>query len=606
MVALVIPRMRNVLLLALLGNLSVGCSKSAPAAASANTVRQSECEVPVTVDGGEPETIGPPMTALRQLRRMTLVTTNRFPTREKITALAALTDASAQDAFLKTELDRLMSDPMFYDTMVDFGHAWMNVPPVANIADVPEYGLPQQRAIVKCPDGTLHAGKWASPNGYNNNQPCNGLRHDGTPAVVKSLEPWWAEGTHIDVVGLEADERSELTTAGGAKVDCSVNTGAGFSHDGVDHCGCGPHLIYCMPGGSLQDYQAFLLGNPQSHRRLAWDEPARLFAHLVWHDRPLVDLIAGDYSVGPVNVQSTYVRYGGKLGDHSVEAADQWWRSSTWASAPHDPHHEATDPQAWSEFKIHQRNPFLLAERSYQFDPRTQPRGSIRGVPSAGVMTMPGLLAGTVRERVRGARMLEMFACETFVPPPPTAHFSPYINDPAGGGPCVTCHSRIDPASIHFKRFMRSGAGFQMLGVGNAHEAAKWNSGQYPYNGDPWDRMARLWAVGTRMTPVSKPQADADPEALFIDFLPPDQTLYGATSDGTVGPLGFAKLLISSGSFDRCVVRKLHQRFVGRDVDPTAEAGYLEKLVTEFTANDRKARPFVQYLTKTPAFRSGL
>ena len=217
---------------------------------------------------------------------------------------------------------------------------------------------------------------------------------------------------------------------------------------------------------------------------------------------------------------------------------------------------------------------------------------------------MPGLLAGLVRERVRGARLLEMFACETFVPPPPTAHFSPYINDPAGGGPCVTCHSRIDPASIHFKRFMRSGT-FEMLGIGNAH-LPKWNTGQYPLNGDPYDRMRRLWLAGTKMTPVTTAQATAEPEALFIDFLPPDQTLYGATSDGTVGPLGFAKMLIASGSFDRCVVRKLHQRFVGRDVDPTAEAGYLEKLVAEFLKNGRKTRPFVRYLAKTPAFRSGL
>ncbi len=594
--------MRDVMLLALVAAMS--CSRSSSTTKAADGSREALCEVPtVAVDGGEPETLGPPMTALRQLRRMTLVTTNRFPSREKLAALAAIKEPSAQQAWLDTELSRLLTEPDFYDSMVDFGHVWMNVPPVANIADQPEYGLPQQRSIRPCPEGTLHAGKWGSPNGFNNQEPCNGHRYDGSPAAVKMVEPWWAEGTQVAVVGVDGDESTSITTKDGKKVDCS-QTGAGFSLDGENHCGCGPHLIYCMPGGELQDFKAFLLGNPDGHRRLAWDEPARLFAHLVWHDRPLVDLIAGDYSVGTVAVQSTYVRYGSVLGDQSVENAEQWWRASTW-SAPHDPHHEATDQKAWSEFRISSRNPFLLADRTYQFDPRTQAQGTMRGIPSAGVMTMPGVLAGTVRERVRGARLLEMFACETFVPPPPTAHFSPYINDPAGGGPCVTCHSRIDPASIHFKRFMRTRS-FQMLGVGNAHEKAKWNSGVYPYTGDPWERMSRLWAVGTHMTPVTQAQADADPESLFIDFLPPDQTLYGATSDGTVGPLGLAKLLIASGAFDRCVVRKLHQRFVGRDVDPTEEAGYLEKLVTQFKSNDRKARPFVQYLAKTPAFRSGL
>ena len=139
-----------------------------------------------------------------------------------------------------------------------------------------------------------------------------------------------------------------------------------------------------------------------------------------------------------------------------------------------------------------------------------------------------------------------------------------------------------------------------------SHEPNVWVTGQYPYGGDPWDRIRRLWAFDTHMTPVNAAQAMVEPEARFIDFLPPDQTLYGSTSDGTVGPLGLGKLLVASGAFDRCVVRRLHRRFVGRDVDPTAEAGYLESLVAQFLANDRKARPFVEYLSTTPAFRSGL
>ena len=588
------------LLVALWVGLSFGCSKSS----SVSQTRQAECEVTSSADGGAPEVVGPPMTALRQLRRMTLVTTNRLPTREKVSALAAITDEAAQKAWLAQEFTRLLNDPLFYDTMVDFGHAWMNIPPVANIADQPEYGLPQQRAIIQCPAGTLHAGKWGSPNAYANFAPCNGTRADGSPAVVRSIEPWWAEGTTIEVVGIDGDESPTLTLGTGEVINCSERTGAGYAYDTPGTCGCGPHLVYCMPGGALQDYQAFLLGNPQGSRRLAWDEPARLFAHLVWHDRPLNDLITGDYSVGPVNVQSNYVRIAANLGDQRVENASQWWRSSAWTT-PTDPHHAPTDQQGWSEFKIADRNPFLLAQRDYQFDPRKDARGML-GIPSAGMMTMPGVLAGLTRERVRGARLLEMFACESFAPPPPTAHFAPYVNDPAGGGPCVTCHSRIDPASIHFKRFMRTSRGFQMLGVGNAHEPNAWVTGQYPYGGDPWDRIRRLWAFDTHMTPASAAQAMVEPEVRFIDFLPPEQTLYGATSDGTVGPLGLGKLLMDSGSFDRCVVRRLHRRFVGRDVDPTAEAGYLEALVAQFLANDRKTRPFVQYLSTTPAFRSGL
>lgn len=217
---------------------------------------------------------------------------------------------------------------------------------------------------------------------------------------------------------------------------------------------------------------------------------------------------------------------------------------------------------------------------------------------------MPGFLAAHTRERVRGARALEMFACENFVPPPPTAHFDPYINDPAGGGPCVHCHARIDPASIHFRRFMRTSmSGYPILGVSHF---GRWDLPEYPFLGDPWERMRRLWLPGTRMTPVSPDIAAAEPESRFIDFLPPDQTLYGQVSDGTIGPLGFSKMVIGSGRFDRCMVRRLHTRIVGRDVDPTSESGYLDTLVSAFIAQDRQVRPFVRHLLTTDAFKRGL
>jgi len=100
--------------------------------------------------------------------------------------------------------------------------------------------------------------------------------------------------------------------------------------------------------------------------------------------------------------------------------------------------------------------------------------------------------------------------------------------------------------------------------------------------------------------------AAANPSARFIDFLPPEQSLLGEQSDGTVGPLGFGKLLMASGAFDRCAVRRLHERFVGRDLDPATEAGYLDALVEGFIAGDRKARPFIKLLTQTASFRRGL
>jgi hypothetical protein len=591
--------------------LGVGCgaggdpSRTSSASGGASPAgADASCPLPATDAGARP----PPdddLSATRRLRRMTLALTDRLPTRERLRELDAISDPAEQGAWLDRELERLLADPAFYDALVELGHMWMNVPPLGNIANVPEYGLLQQRAIVQCPAGTVHAGRWGTPNAHDGDAPCNGVSWDGTAPVVRTVEPWWAEGTTVEVVGIDGDERTTITGEGGATIDCGVHIGSGFEHERANRCGCGPNLIYCWPGHQLQDYSAFVTGNPDGNRRLLWDEPARLLAHIAWHDRPLTDLIAGSYSVGPVRAQVTYVRTARRMGATQLDDDQSWWRASRW-TAPHDPHHEASDPRAWSEFAISSRNPFLLEERDYRFDPRTEATGTMRGVPAAGVLTMPGVLAGLIRERVRGARFLEMFACENFVPPPSSAHFAPYTNDPAGGGPCIHCHSRIDPASIHFKRFMRVGDSFPILGVANAHYGRDWIGGVYPWSGEPWDRMRRLWAPETRMTPVPAAIAEGEPESRFIDFLPPDQTLYGQVSDGTVGPLGMAKMIIAAGAFDRCMVRRLHERIVGRDVDPTAEAGYLEALVGAFTAGDRAIRPFVRHLVHGETFGRGL
>jgi hypothetical protein len=550
---------------------------------------------------------------------MTLGISGHLPTRERLVELDAIADPDAQDAWLDAELERLLADPVFYDAMIDFGHTWINVPPVALIADFPEYGLIQARSIMQCPEDTLHAGKWTTPACYLEGcPPCNGLGPDGGPTVVRSIEPWWAEGTTVEVVGFDGDESPFAINPrdpGGPPVDCGAATSAVWRYEEVGQtmCGCGPHLVYCQPALSVEGgYQNQPIGNPDGNRRMTWDEPARLLAHIAWHDRPLDDLIMGAYSVAPRGLQQTYVRYGRRLGLVELDQNERWWRTSQW-TGPVDPHHEPTDPKAWSEFPISDRNPFLLAERDYRFDPRVEPAGSIRGVPAAGVLTMPGFLAGLTRERIRGARALEIFACDRFSPPAPTAVFAPYTNDPAGGGPCMTCHSRIDPASIHFKRFMRvlytpypRVGGYDILGVGNSHFDRSWITGGGSFNIDPWERMNRLWLPDTRMTPVDPTTAVEEPESRYIDFLPPDQTLYGARSDGTVGPLGLSKLLMDSGAFDRCAVRHLHERFVGRDVDPTAEAGYLESLVATFLENGRRVRPFVRHLMHTEAFGRGL
>ena len=79
---------------------------------------------------------------------------------------------------------------------------------------------------------------------------------------------------------------------------------------------------------------------------------------------------------------------------------------------------------------------------------------------------------------------------------------------------------------------------------------------------------------------------------------------WGATRPA-IGPLGFAKIIVAAGAFDKCVVRRMHERVMGRDIDPTTEAGYLDELTQGFVANGRLVRPFIKALTDSVYFRKG-
>jgi len=210
---------------------------------------------------------------------------------------------------------------------------------------------------------------------------------------------------------------------------------------------------------------------------------------------------------------------------------------------------------------------------------------------------------------VRAARWLETFACKEFVPPPSDQKFNEYVRDPSTEGMCQQCHGymMIDPAAVHFKRWQYAGVSYGQIGESafpgifgiNGLRLADFKA----LNGRP----KAAWAPGLTISPATQEQLMANPNAAFLDFQVPDARLklFGLDSDGTIGPLGFAKMLVRSGEFDRCAVRKMYQRFVGRDLDPGVETGFIDMLAKKFVEQERKLRPFLQYLMHLPEFRRG-
>ena len=123
--------------------------------------------------------------------------------------------------------------------------------------------------------------------------------------------------------------------------------------------------------------------------------------------------------------------------------------------------------------------------------------------------------------------------------------------------------------------------------------------------GGPKARWEQQYLSDTMMTPVTQAQIDANPDARFIDFAPPGTTLLGAESDGTIGPLGFGKMIVKSGAFDRCTVRRFYERYAGLKLDPARHKRYVDTLVEVYTNGGKRIRPFIKWITQQPRFRQG-
>jgi len=583
----------------LFGLTLVACSQGDPASSSGKpdcTVDPGDGVTPVRE---EPED---ELTPLRLLRRASIALLGVPPTDERMQELLAQATPAAQFAYVEDFIDEALEDPRFYDITFEHARRWFNLPLIPRTADAPEYGAKQQRVLTACKAGTANEGAFHYFRDVDSADV-----NCAAGAAKTTVEPWWAPGTSVTLVGSAANTTNTgQIKPNGAPVDIECNQRA----EGT--CGCGKNAVSCWyDPGTYPGWAAFLPANADGQRRLLAEEPARLFAHLVWHNRPATDLILSDTSVGPNEVQAAHINQSLAGGGLDVLTDESWWNPASFAGAAVDPHHEAKDPKAWREYSISARNAFFLKERDYTFDPRKDP-GMSKGFPSAGMLTSLGFLDTYPRERLRAARALETLACEQLLPPGGDVAFNAYETDPGREGPCQHCHARIDTAAAHFKRYAKAnhafegwGAEYYMPGVGKWQWDPAWRTGAWPYGSEPFAQWNKWYLPGSLLTPVTEDEANTNPYVLFLDFLPPELTLLGQTSDGTVGPLGFAKLIVAAGSFDRCVVRRVHERVLGRDIDPVTENGYLETLTASFVSKGRLVRPFIKSLTQSTSFRRG-
>lgn len=562
----------------------------------------------------------------RLLRRIALTLEGTTPDFTELEALTSAPSAEARQALITSAIDRRLQSPAFYEQMVRFGHEWISIGSYTKGAQGDAYQGDMAGHLFRCNAGTAHAGAYFINDdpAANMQNVCKNLDRTGAATTQPTLqvEPWWAPGTMVTVVGAATSTATTVPGPMNTTRDCGQAGGGYYDPSIPAGCGCGPNLVWCAPLSGLSAGSLHDLKNAQ--RRHPFEEPARLLGHLAWHDRDLSDLVLGNYSVGTNWLRHLYVRHGRQHGSTASDANSTWWQPGA-DTGPRDPQHPmANDPQAWREFVVEDLNPFFLSltnkqpggglGRTFQFDPRTTTQPPA-GLPSAGVLTMMGPNSSWPRERVRAARFLEVFACSAFSPPAAGSTFPPYVNDPATGGTCLHCHTTLDPAAIFFKRWdFDPGASYYVPwpflgGIGRYRISAAWLSGRYPHSpadGSPGFRWRTAFVPGTVMTPVTPEQVAANPEAVLLDTMPQSYSLLGDSGDGTMGPLGFGKVLVRSGAFDKCAVRKLYARVVGRELHPADEGPYIDALVKQFVGDGRKVRPFIRYLMTQTEFRRGL
>ena len=505
----------------------------------------------------------------RQLRRAYLSLTMQEPPVERYEALLEAADAGA---FIEEEIDQLLEGQAFHETLMDWGHEYIPIPeyPRPN----PVWRSSKAAHSDFCGEDTLHA----NAIGIFNHLGDDPAICDDPSARVEFTIPWWDPSTMVKVIGQAAN--ADLLYDG---QDCSVSrVGLNWVKPSVQGCGCGPNLTFChrqWPGDQFErgyGSTTRLDGNnhhPNSQRRSLHDEPARFLAYIVTQGRDFSDLILSDYTIVDRGLYHMYTRQG-----HHSQVYPERAMESEWV-------HDFTSADQWREVKFSEMHPHLIDDPDYAYDPRVD-EGEPLGLPSSGVLTMLGPMAAWPRPRVRAARWLESLACDEFSPPETPVEFPPYRSDPATEGVCLHCHVRLDAAAMSFKRTFDRGGSVAGIGAWKIQNLLSYNTDRV--------RFENSMLPNTVMTPVTEEQIEANPNARLIDFMPPGQTLLGQESDGTIGPRGFAKVMVSSGAFDQCAVRRAYERFGGRTFDVGVEADELQQRIDAFVSSGRDMKGLIR------------
>ena len=363
------------------------------------------------------------------------------------------------------------------------------------------------------------------------------------------MKHYWSGGTDVKTCAYEAQERT-----------ASVRTGQSCAGQTMrdPSCGCGPSGTYCMPAVASNTG----IASRAEHlvRSALNEEPLRIVASVVAHDEDYFEIFRTRRSFlnGPIAF----------LYKHQLASVQGL---ELGAPAPSD----AIPNVAYDDLTFHE---------------------FVRNPEHAGVLTTSAYLGRFPTWRARVSQFRTAFMCRPFTPgsaalpsPDDSCTREPNLARRCG---CKNCHSAIEPMTAWFGRW--------------AERSAKYLSpDDYP-SFDPYCQQCAL--TGQGCTPRCRQQ-------YVTSTVDADGARYAGTLRGYLyrtkeeekrideGPQGLVASAIASGELERCTVRNVWQKLLGRTMSENEMNVVLPELVTLFDEKHHSLRELARLVVTSPAYR---
>ena len=212
-------------------------------------------------------------------------------------------------------------------------------------------------------------------------------------------------------------------------------------------------------------------------------------------------------------------------------------------------------------------------------DTSTWTRVADRGPHAAGLLTMPVFLLKYGPRRARAHALYSTFLCKDFVAD--AATLTPSTEPDLAKRPgCAACHAKLEPMAAYFSRVAENDWTY----LPDAH---------FPLS------ASRCAGIAKKKPPGCNAYYDPAFVTANSSSL---RGSHGSPEHADAGPAGLAEAIVTAPEFAPCVVKKVTQSLLGRDLTSDDDR-WLAVLVTGFVDGGYRMRSLVRAVLASPRYR---